>query len=1133
MATTNDEMYAWLNSSESKEYFELLRFPTVGAEKERLRDCAACATWWKKWLKAIGAEAELLTVGFNPPVVFAERKSAESAVTVLVYGHYDVQPADPLDEWQTPPFEPTVRDDRICCRGAQDDKGQIFAFLCGLRALLSRTAAGVPNVKILLDGQEESGSIGLFGLLEDKSFRQRLSADVLLVSDTSAAADLRPAIVAGLRGVNHFTVTLSAANRDLHSGEYGGVSPNAAQGMAELIASLHHPDGSIAVAGFRDGVEPPSHEELEAAEAGYPDADALLADIGTDPCGGQRGKTIVQRVSFEPTIEVNGIHSGYGGPGSKTVIPCQAVAKLSTRLVPGQSPRATYEAVKRHLKDHCPRGMKVELSELTGEAAGFRLPLGSPLFRLAEELLREIDPRGAVFQWDGASIPVVSALREASGAAPLLVGWGQPEDRIHSPNESFSVRQFRRARVWAEKILSALCVVFVAAFFAVDAEAEEARRTEDRAWTIHRFRREFCGADVWEPFNRSMFAVFDWGMEYVVDPFCVLYSSIVPKPLIEGIDNFSENIEYPRRLVADLCMGEGMLAWDATKRFLINTTLGVGGLFDPAGNWFGIYDDNSSVSDAFSRWGVPSGPQLALPFMPRATVRGHVGYVLDYAFDPKTWFDFFVPSGVFIGYSWALTPNKGPVWNGAWQGVFRHEADTYSLYMPIVAAATDCNLRQKMSHVARGDACMADVREPVRPPMARPDGLKGSWREIPGYDSRGPALDSLRALCFTPLGNDSFWWNRRSIFNNDFSKKIDVRSVGIGGGVEAKYSFIKGPEEGRARLVVVIPGIGAGRTSPEVVAMGELLHGAGYSVVLCDSIFHWESMQTVNRGILPGNLTEDAKRFGACLQSILGDVREEAGDPEVSVIGWSMGGLATLHLAALDEKGLLSVDVKRFVAINPPPTSFERGLKPFTTVMEASRSWTREKAWENFGSVVGSLYGWVTQRHPRYDPKNPPKDEEGETWCYSPNLTEEQANYLMGLTLRRTLLSLVTERHRNVPFPWIKSELTWFHRESFYDEVGEMRLDDYLNKYLAACYPEMSVEELRAATEIRAQADSLRSCKKLSLIHTWNDPLLVDEDRHYLDDLFGERITWFADGAHCGYFYTKPFQDELLRLLRR
>jgi len=475
MATMNAETDAWPKSDDSTDYFALLRMPTIGADPMRLKDCVQAATWLKKWLAAIGAEAELVVPrgtgnreqgtgngeqgtgnGIPVPVVIGELKGPEGATTVLVYGHYDVQPPDPLELWETPPFEPTVRaDGRVRARGAQDDKGQFFAFLCGVRELVRERGRLGVNVKFVLEGQEESGSGTLFRLLEDAAFRKRLAADVLLVSDTGAAAGLRPAIVAGLRGVCHFTVALSAANRDLHSGEYGGLAPNAAQGMAELVASLHTPDGAIAVSGFRDGIEPPSHDELAAAEAGFPDEAAVRADIGTEPCGGQLGKSLVQRNGFEPTIEVNGIHSGYGGPGSKTVIPCSAEAKLSLRLVPGQSPAACCEAVRRHLKERCPRGMSVSFPGETGMSSALRLPLASPLFRLAEELLTEMDPRGPVFLWDGASIPVVAALKTASGAAPLLVGWGQPEDRIHAPNESYSPVQFAKAKAWAKKILSA------------------------------------------------------------------------------------------------------------------------------------------------------------------------------------------------------------------------------------------------------------------------------------------------------------------------------------------------------------------------------------------------------------------------------------------------------------------------------------------------------------------------------------------------------------------------------------------------------------------------------------------------------------------------------------------------------
>ena len=457
----SEEIGEWLKSNDSREYFELLRLPTVGADPTHLRDCVQAATWLREWLKSIGAEAGLVLPEGAPgpsasvPVVFGELKGAEGATTVLVYGHYDVQPPDPLDLWETPPFEPTVKGDRVYCRGAQDDKGQMFAFLCGVRELAA-SGKGLPTIKFILDGQEESGSGTIFRLLEDREFRRRIAADAMLVSDTGAAAGLRPAIVAGLRGVNHFTVRLTAANRDLHSGEYGGIAPNAAQGMAELMASLHNPDGSIAVEHFCDGIEPPTEEELAAAEEGFSDAAAYEADIGTEPCGGASGKSIVQRNCFEPTIEVNGIHTGYGGPGSKTVIPCEAVAKLSTRLVPGQIPSRTYEAIKSHLEAKCPKGMKVSFPEECGLSAAMRLPLSSPLFRLAENVLAEMDPRGAVFLWDGASIPVVSALREATCAAPLLVGWGQPEDRIHSPNESFSLRQFSAAREWARRILSSL-----------------------------------------------------------------------------------------------------------------------------------------------------------------------------------------------------------------------------------------------------------------------------------------------------------------------------------------------------------------------------------------------------------------------------------------------------------------------------------------------------------------------------------------------------------------------------------------------------------------------------------------------------------------------------------------------------
>ena len=447
------------SSSESAEYFELLKFPTIGADPMHLRDCVQCAMWLKRWLEKIGADVELLLpegsgLAPTPPVLYAERAGDEGAPTLLFYGHYDVQPPDPLAEWTTSPFEPTEKDGRIYCRGAQEDKGQFFSFLCGLREFLSEQKGSVPTIKFLLEGQEESGSDAIAKVAA--KMKDRLRADVLLVCDTGAAADLQPAIIAGLRGVSHFTVRLTAAKCDLHSGRYGGIAPNAAQGMAELMASLHNPDGSIAVRGFCDRVEPPTAEELAAAEAAAMSDEAYRQEMGVAPVGGEKGLSVTARNSFRPTIEVNGIHSGYGGPGSKTVIPCAALAKLSMRLVPGQNPAECMALVERHLRQHTPPGMELFIEDLTGEAPAMRLPLNSSMFRLAADVLGTLDPRGAVFQWDGASIPIVSTLARLSGAAPLLVGFGQGEDRIHSPNESFSWRQFMLCRRWAKEILHGL-----------------------------------------------------------------------------------------------------------------------------------------------------------------------------------------------------------------------------------------------------------------------------------------------------------------------------------------------------------------------------------------------------------------------------------------------------------------------------------------------------------------------------------------------------------------------------------------------------------------------------------------------------------------------------------------------------
>jgi acetylornithine deacetylase/succinyl-diaminopimelate desuccinylase-like protein len=387
--------------------------------------------------------------------VFAERPADRpGAPTVLFYGHYDVQPADPLELWSQPdPFEPVERDGRVYARGAQDDKGQFFFPLQALRFLIG---AGVPlpRLKIALEGEEECGSHGIAAHLA--AHPERFAADVLVVCDTGMASDGRPAVVAGLRGIIHLDVTLEGADRDLHSGQHGGVAPNAALAMGRLLATLHDVDGRIRVEGFLDGLSEPSDAERAVALSLPFDAEAYVAETGAEPVGGERGVPAQIRLGFRPTIEVNGLHGGYGGPGQKTIIPARAEAKLSARICPDQKPEVCLDAIERHLRRHCPAGVRLTINRGRGGLPGFRLPIDAPAMRLARSILDRMDARGSVVLWEGASIPIVSALRGASGAQALLVGFGREADRIHAPDESYSWEQARMAYMFAGQLFTRL-----------------------------------------------------------------------------------------------------------------------------------------------------------------------------------------------------------------------------------------------------------------------------------------------------------------------------------------------------------------------------------------------------------------------------------------------------------------------------------------------------------------------------------------------------------------------------------------------------------------------------------------------------------------------------------------------------
>jgi acetylornithine deacetylase/succinyl-diaminopimelate desuccinylase-like protein len=386
-------------------------------------------------------------------MVYAERQGAVGAPTVLIYGHYDVQPPDPLSAWTTPPFEPDLRNGRIYARGAQDNKGQVFYAVKALESLIAARALHA-TVKILIEGEEESG--GQTIMAEMPQLHDLLRADILMVHDTSTVATGDPTIVMGLRGIATLTVQVDGPAFDLHSGIHGGVAPNPATALARMIASLHDSQGRIAIPGYYDGVEKASERERTLANAIPFDPAAYESDVGVPPSGGEAGFSATERAGFRPTIDVNGIHSGYGGSGSKTIIPASAMAKLSTRVVAGQNPAACLEAVVVHLRGQLPAGLRVSFHDRSACGPGFRLDLNAESIARAKAVLEEITCRSVAFLWEGASIPVVTELARTAGAEPLLVGFGSEEDRIHAPDESFSIERFHLGFLYVGCFLAGL-----------------------------------------------------------------------------------------------------------------------------------------------------------------------------------------------------------------------------------------------------------------------------------------------------------------------------------------------------------------------------------------------------------------------------------------------------------------------------------------------------------------------------------------------------------------------------------------------------------------------------------------------------------------------------------------------------
>ncbi len=449
------DLDAFLRANDARikgELDDFLRIPSVSARTEHAGDVAKAAQWVADALQRIGMPAEVIPPEGHP-IVLGEWRNAPGAPTVLIYGHYDVQPPEPHELWTSPAFEPTVRDGKLYARGAVDDKGQLFLHLKALEAHLAVRGRLPVNVIVLAEGEEEVGSEHLAPFIAEHV--DRLKADAVIISDSAMYAPGLPSILFALRGLAYFQIDVRGPNSDLHSGMYGGAVVNPAMALARILATFHDDEGRIAIPGFYDDVQP-WDEGLRRKLRALPfDEDEYKAHLGVSALGGEPGYTVHERLWSRPTCEVNGLLSGYTGEGAKTVLPGVAMAKVSCRLVPDQTPAEIERIFQAHVERVAPEGVTVTVTHLHG-GMPWKADLKGPVFDATARALEAAFGKAPVYTGEGGSIPVVGDFQRILGAPVVLMGFGLPGENAHAPDEWISVENFERGTRAAATLLEQL-----------------------------------------------------------------------------------------------------------------------------------------------------------------------------------------------------------------------------------------------------------------------------------------------------------------------------------------------------------------------------------------------------------------------------------------------------------------------------------------------------------------------------------------------------------------------------------------------------------------------------------------------------------------------------------------------------
>ena len=660
------------------------------------------------------------------------------------------------------------------------------------------------------------------------------------------------------------------------------------------------------------------------------------------------------------------------------------------------------------------------------------------------------------------------------------------------------------------------------------------------AWTPSEIELMLGGEDPLEGFNRSMFSCTDFAMNYIADPLGRVYCSIFPRPFITHFHNVCVNLDYPARAVSSLLQAEWQAAGTDTLRFLINSTLGIAGIFDVAQSWWYIPPAHADFGQAFARWGIGPGHTLILPFAPSMNGRDHLGLLFDTAFDIKT----YIP---YAGYATFL--NRMTVAHNGYVSVVNSAADPYKNYRQMMLVKRELELRmwfykeaqrQLKEYREQAEAAEKDAPPPPLPvwtPPARPEYLKhGHYFPLENYFSQGNNTDTIRVMLFGVQRDRDWWYMPLSVFNGDFLRDGYMRSVElVPGRPELRYGFWKAPEteapeteappnpETKEKLVIMLSGIGGTYINSTMLGIAEQFHNRGCKILTLDSTFNWNFIIADGECRLPGYLPDDAARLRKAIQAVLQDLkaREWINTPEIIICGYSMGGIQTLKLAELEELSPL-IGAKRFIAVNPP-VSLDHAMKKIDAMVASSAGWSKSKMREKLITSAGWLLIKLAPHYLHTDENTSLEDYRK----FMLPLDPESAEVIAGIYLKMSMREMLFAAHRETPLPGFP-EYKWGDRTGLYQALDKVTFQDYAKNLLTPRYPGKTTGELLADSDLRSLEKTLRHNPDIRVFHNIDDFLVNDEEKIFLDETLKERIVWFSNGSHLGNLYYQQILDKIV-----